>query len=399
MPHYLLTFLGTGPEDANGNKLRSYRTANYLLPSGRSFASSFVAKALWSTGEYDGLLLIGTMGSMWEEAYTTFAPHPDDQLATALYERAGAASEDTPLAGDWLHPVEEVLPGQSRVCLLEYGYTAASAARNVELLADVLKVLPKGAELTLDITHGFRSLPFVAMAALQSASIRVDAPYRLRHIRYGMLELARAKGHAEVLSLDAVLQLERLARAAYIAQAYGRFVELYEALPLEHAMRSPLKALDESLALFRLQPAVDALERLRVALVRTDDSFADPVRWVFRSLTQDLSQNPTPAQVQFAFAHWFNRQRNYAAAIIYLHEALVTLQCQLMKRDSSVYEHRDQAKDRIKYDTRSLLGKRYKKLTPIRNAVAHASKEATRHPDSDIAYLNESLEALKATFA
>ncbi len=399
MPHYLLTFLGTGPEDANGQKLRSYRSANYLLPTGKHFESSFVAKALWSTGEYDGFLLIGTMGSMWEEAYNAFAPTVDDAIAMRLYECAAAATEDTPLASDWLGPVVEVLPGKSRVCILEYGYTAESLAQNVALLTEALQVLPKGAELTLDITHGFRSLPFVALAALQSASIRVDAPYRLRHIRYGMLELSRQKGHAEVVSLDSVLQLERLARGAYIAQAYGRFVEIYEALPQNHPLRSPLKALDEGLALFRLQPSTDALLRVQQALATTNDPVADPVRWVVDSLLEGFRQNPKPSQIQFAFAKWFNRQRQFGGAIIYLVEAIVTRQCELSKLDSSSFDARERAKTELKVGGNAVLGRRYVKLLPIRNAVAHASKASVRVPEKDIADLNESLQALAATFA
>lgn len=397
--HYLLSFLGTGQYDTHGNT-RRYREATYRLPDGRLQTSPFVAEALWRAGEYDGIVLIGTMGSMWEEAYLRFAgADADDATATALFERAGAATADTPLADDWVDAVRAALPGESYVAVLEYGLTPESLARNVPRLGDALAVLPKGAHLALDITHGFRSQPFVAIAALQAASVRRDAPYRLRHIRYGMLETLRTRDHASVVALDAVLELEQLARAAYVAQTYGRFGEMAEVFGDAHALTRPLRRLDEALSMQRVLAATEALERLRGAVDAPDDPRVQPLTWVLRSLLDGLSASPTGGQLQFAFARWYHRQRQYAAAVIFLQEAIVT---RVVERDSlgvpTARGPRERAGAELMKANGTEANRRYRRLRPIRNDLAHAVMDSRRNPDNDIAYLGESLRALGPFF-
>ncbi len=398
--HYLLTFLGTGQYEQNGNA-RRYRTAKYVLPDGSEYESPFVAEALWSSGEYDGIVLVGTMGSMWEEAYLRFASDAaDDAVATQLYERSAAATAETAITVDWCPPLEQVLPGESHIVLIEYGMTPNSLARNVELLSHALQVLPKGAELTLDITHGFRSMPLVFTAAIQAASVRKDAPYHLRHVRYGMIETIRSHGHATVVALDTVINLEAAGRAAYIAQTYGRFGEFGNLLGSAHPLYRPLMAMEEALAMYRVDEAVAAILSVEATLRENTEPRLEPLRYVLDKLLHGTDKESSPGQIQFALAQWFDLQHNYAAAVIFLVEAIVTRQAEHMQLPNSIDKSfRQRAIDRLKAELKSPAGRRYKALQPIRNSVAHASLEANRQPHTDIAYIHESIQALPAFFA
>ena len=367
-------------------------------PDGQTFESPFVAEALWHLGDYDGLILVGTMASMWEEAYQRFARDPRDEAAMALFERATASTAATALETDWLAPVKEALPGDAYVVLLEYGLDAGSLARNVGLLADALQVLPKGASLTLDITHGFRSQPLVTLAALQATTARFDAPYRVKHVRYGMLETLRDHDYASIVDLDEVMHLEAVGRAAYIAQRYGRFTELVEVLPKGHPAISPLERLDEALAFMRMQPATEALRRLSKVFAKDHSASLEPARWVVASLLEGLRDDPSDAQVQYAFARWYLRQRNYAAAVIFFLEAIVTQKCLRLSGPPSGTDARRTAILKLKAGT-SPEAVHYNRLRKLRNAVAHASAPDARQTTGDIALLKEAFHELHAYFA
>ena len=86
MSKVLLSFLGTGAKNE-----RVYKTLNYKFDSGESYDTSFMADALATYYGIDKIILVGTVKSMWEEAYSVFSikhnlPIEDDDLLDILFE-------------------------------------------------------------------------------------------------------------------------------------------------------------------------------------------------------------------------------------------------------------------------------------------------------------------------
>ena len=411
MPNYLLTFIGTGGyRQADG--ARAYREADYDL-DGERYRTTFLAHALFYHGGFSGVVVAGTAASMWEKVYEHFAadgPGVDEEAYLALGTRTEAADAETPVgvvgpgeewADQWLDPVRDVLPGWSSVALLEYGTSAAELAGNVERLAAAVAHVPAGGQLAVDITHGFRSFPLVALAALQALSVQRDRRYRIGAVYYGMLDVARALGYAPVIRLDLVTDLEFASRAAYVAQAYGRFDELLPVLP-KGELAAATAELNDAVALQRLGNVATVLARVEAALDQTDDArlsvtqaqAVSALRWVLRSLFAGFGDSPTPSQRQYVLARWFHRQRNYAAAYLLLPEAIVTERC---LRTGGGYAGAGPRQAAAEWLRRSGGGIRatYQTIAPIRHRIAHASITSVADDlAGEIARLPDFLEAV-----
>ena len=386
--HYLLTFIGTGGyRQADG--ARAYREADYEL-DGERYRTTLLAHALFYHGGFSGVIVAGTVASMWEKVYEHFAadgPGVDEDIYLALGTRTEAADAHTPVDDDldefgeagWLEPVREALPGYSAAVLLEYGLDSAQLARNVERIATGLAAVPAGGELAVDITHGFRSFPLVALAALQALSVQRDRRYRVGAVYYGMLDAASALGYAPVVRLDLVTDLEYAGRAAYIAQAYGRFDELLPVLP-EGELAEATAALNDAIALQRLGRVGHLLARVAaslgrldgVALTVTERQASEALRWVLRSLFAGFGESPTASQQQYVLARWFHRQRNYAAAYLLLAESVVTERC-LRTGGGHVGKAGRQAASAWLGGAGGGVRAAYRRITRVRHRIAHAS--------------------------
>jgi CRISPR-associated DxTHG motif protein len=98
------------------------------------------------------------------------------------------------------------------------------------LFSRLTQELPSKDEVVLDITHGFRSLPFVAMLA--ATFLRIANDVKIRHIVYGAFEAKDEDGAVPVFDLTPLVELLEWASATDRFLATGdarRIAEFLEA--------------------------------------------------------------------------------------------------------------------------------------------------------------------------
>ncbi|MBE3577810.1 MAG: TIGR02221 family CRISPR-associated protein [Limnochordales bacterium] len=117
-----------------------------------------------------------------------------------------------------------------------------------EILARILAAVPPGIRLTLDITHGFRSLPFVYLtAALFLTSLR---DVRIEGVYYGMLEAGEKDGARPLVDLSVVLNLAEWFYATRMFRETGQAHDLVRLLSMQLTRSGAGKQLILALAEF-----------------------------------------------------------------------------------------------------------------------------------------------------
>ncbi|MBE3584332.1 MAG: TIGR02221 family CRISPR-associated protein [Limnochordaceae bacterium] len=105
-----------------------------------------------------------------------------------------------------------------------------SPAEVWDILTRILAAVPAGIRLTLDVTHGFRSLPFVYLtAALFLTSLR---DVRIEGVYYGMLEAGEKDGVKPLVDLSVVLNLAEWFYATRMFRETGQAHDLIRLLSM-----------------------------------------------------------------------------------------------------------------------------------------------------------------------
>jgi CRISPR-associated Csx2 family protein len=237
--HLQISFLGKSQLDSR----TGYRPARYRFDDSEVIETAFFGLALVRKMKPDRLLLLGTAGSMWDVLVENQID--DDRLEAERLALIDAVRENH-VTDELLAPLADVI-GERVGCPVElrvipYGRDAAEQAQILDTVARVVSAT-KVREVMLDVTHGLRHLPMLALVAafyLQHVA-RVD----VADILYGALEMMTEEG-APVLSLRGLLAgMEWIeALSAYDRDGdYGVFVPLLQTAgladaPLQHLRRA-----------------------------------------------------------------------------------------------------------------------------------------------------------------
>jgi CRISPR-associated DxTHG motif protein len=208
MARTALSFLGTG----------TYKTTTYVWRE-RSYATRFMPVALQSIFDPDELLVAETPGAR-------------DKHGDALRQECDMTSVDVPRATD-----EEAW---------------------WRMFNALTEAVPRETTLLVDVTHGFRSQPFLSLAVI--IYLRVTKDIEVERIVYGAYEAGR-DGSSPVVDLTAFLDLIDWAKATEQFEQYG------DAAPLQDMFEDLAREsqLGDQAAL-HLGPAGMTLQRLTRAL-------------------------------------------------------------------------------------------------------------------------------------
>jgi CRISPR-associated Csx2 family protein len=200
-----ISFLGKSQLDSK----TGYRSARYRFDDGSVVETAFFGLALARKLKPRRLVLLGTSGSMWDTLVETQTEHPqgDDGLDQARMDLIDAVRLDAATDAH-LAPLTALV--ESRVgCpvalrVIPYGRNATEQASILRVMADAVSG-QRRADVALDVTHGLRHLPMLALVAafyLEHVS-RVE----VTEIYYGALEMTEKGegGLTPVLSLKGLL--------------------------------------------------------------------------------------------------------------------------------------------------------------------------------------------------
>ena len=389
----LLSFLGTGLLGRNDKSYkdkktdREYITANYelnneVLPQ----EEKFITIALSKFRKYDGILLLGTMKSMWDEAYAAFCDKNgiqiDEVYRKTLVELSTSSNHKTPLSNAQFDEVSKAMGGISKAVPIYYGLNDEEQWKNFEIIEKSIDNISDHTKtIDLDITHAFRSLPLFAISVINFLSMSKGKSVRLGEIYYGNLEVKQETNEiAKIVTLKPVEGMYRWVEAASAFQNFGNGKLLQERLEREgfnleaNAVGNFSNQLQLNYA-DRIKKAVPELYKLKSdELPRAAQLTIKPVIDKFlKNFDTELPNH----RFHLELARWYSENFNYGYAYINLAEAMVSFGgyqngIDIQKGNNQQKEkNQKKAKDYWKDDPL------YQYVNNIRNTVAHPSSNDT----------------------
>lgn len=354
----LISFLGKGRLD----RRTGYQRATYRFDEGFVRDVPYLGLALREYLRPDRLVLLGTTGSMWDVFF--FENEADSESgALALADSVAANRVDEAALAPLGERLGRHLGCDVRCALIPYARDDAEQARVLAILA---KHVERGAEVHLDVTHGFRHQPMLALVAARYLA-RVKRAH-VRDLYYGALEMPEPDGTRPVLRLSGLLRMLDWvsALACYEKDGdYGVFEHLLRAdgMATEHAQllaRAAFheRAMHSELAKRELDNAVDAVRRHEGAfgfLFR--DELLARIDWYRGRGRFDR---------ELALAEAYLARADYVRAAIYMLEGAVTRRVWQGKGNHNDYDERDTARKALCAGDPNV-----RRLDRLRNALAH----------------------------
>jgi CRISPR-associated Csx2 family protein len=387
----LITMLGRTPKDAT----IGYRSTIHTFPDGtRGQPTAFFGWSIrhWLRPQPERLVILGTVGSMWDYLFET--ADLDDSLEgarLALLEPTEQKCVDQPLLDRWTPKLQQHIGCELKLVVIPYARDEAEQLRIVETMAEHVG---EGDRVHLDVTHGLRHLPMLAL---------VSALY-LRHLRGAAIEkiwyaaFDPDTGEAPVYDLAGLLRVVDWVGALQSFDKdgdYAVFDPLLEtwALPERNALREAAYLEQVS----RIREARGKLRGVDAALSREPPTsvaglFAPRLReriaWI---------HGHTPYQHQRRLALRHLEQGDILRCSIFAYEAFVTRQVQQQDGDPADRKVRDEARrtleDHMKtFQTNDARVRDYRLLRGLRNHFAHGN----RAENSEVERVAGSAESVRA---
>ncbi|WP_028324735.1 TIGR02221 family CRISPR-associated protein [Desulfatirhabdium butyrativorans] len=375
MAHTLIGFLGRGALDAK----TGYRKTKYRFPDGIIRETPFFSMALLQylkadiENPPDGMVLLGTEGSMWGVLAESLAKTGENEEARLqLYEAEtrGRVTEEI-LAS--IQPIADRAFGcPVRMRLIPY---CRDETEQIAILKTIADVTPKG-RVSFDLTHGFRHLGMVGFMAAFMLE-RISDATTVAGLWYGALDMIR-DGVAPVIRLDGLMRVHRWIAALdrYDARGdYGVFADLLQEDGLDAKKTTEL-----SMAAFHEGNSniLDASKHLKPVIESLAQPLEGPSGLFQKRLQKRLSwvNQKDRAVQQLALAHVAFKRNDYLRCAILAIESIVTRRCLDSKLDPWKTEHREQVKtqlNRMANRSPSPAAAAYFTLNNLRNALAHSA--------------------------
>ncbi len=384
--HTLITFLGRVPKSEGG-----YRKTRYHFPDGSETAeTAFFGWALAQRLRPDRLIILGTSGSMWE--YLSQIPALaglSDQDHLALLDATEHKLVDQALLDRVIAARENTIGPELRLEIIPYCRTQAE---QVQLLGAMARHVPPDSAVSLDVTHGFRHLPMLAL--ISALHLRMVRRAEIRGFHYGAYD--PDTGEASVFELGGLLHIADWLNALHAFDKdgdYGVFADLLEADGLSETETAQLR---RSAFLERTSNAYLAQKSLRTFTQSvTRERFAGAARLFADELEQRLGwhKGGDLYRWQSTLARQYLQRGDYIRATIFGYEAFVT---RLIEPSESDWDYLDREQAFKAYENGergpNVLKEDYFTLKNLRNALAHGN----RPKDNRIARIAEDPQRLPA---
>lgn len=360
----LISFLGKNKADAQ----TGYRKANYCFEPDFSRAVSFFGLALLDYAKPDRLILAGTAGSMWDVFFEH--QHTDDEATLALMDAVEREAVTTQMLAIHEQPLSEKLGIPVQCLLISY---ARDEAEQSTILSDLADHLAPGEKVILDVTHGFRHLPMLALvAARYLARVR---QVQVQEVYYGALEMTDpASKQTPVLRLSAMLKMLDWIDALAVYESSGNY-GIFAPLLQQDGMQPDRANLLAQAAYFeRNGNPVQAKQSLSGAHNHVRDH-QGPLGQLFKTtLTEHIGwfRQGSRADWELALADRYLARQDYLRAITYLCEAYISRATERLGGNVNQFEDRDWAFKEADKNQDVWL------LKHLRNAMTHGVRTDNR---------------------
>jgi CRISPR-associated DxTHG motif protein len=346
-------------------------------------------------------------GQIYSTPYTQEAircHYPDYALKVLLTEKAA------------------VTHGQALRERVEYESVPIPAGRSEAELWDIfnaiVEAVPEGAELVMDVSHGFRSQPILALAVLQL--LQVVKRVRVKRVLYGAFDTETKQ--ADFFDLTPFLELMEWTQATRDLLEYGNGGRLRQLLKQIHrhsymvdgprakelsSVGEILEGVGSSLELLRINEVLEQAKGLLRALATARDDVTKlprsrplglllgRIEERYQTLATDNLFDTEGLKAQAAMIELLLETGSYAQAIALARELMVTWLC-LQRQFDPISErsaaenllgsHADAVRKKQAIDEhKAKLGLLWDKISYIRNDIAHAAMRPRPLPSQSLA--------------
>jgi CRISPR-associated Csx2 family protein len=305
---------------------------------------------------------------MWD----VFLEHQgvSDEDVLALIEAVQEERVDAPMLATHEKRLSEKLGLPVKCLLIPY---ARDEQEQVIVLNYLAQVVSQGETIGLDVTHGFRHLPMLALVAARYLTHVANA--KIDGIHYGALEMT-GNDETPVLRLDGLLKMLDWVEALAIYDKdgdYGIFGKLLEkdGFPADRA-----RQLEKAAYFERISNPVQASQTLagNTGVFATIEKHNGSLSALFKETLKERVQwfrGQDRAAWELSLGDTYLERHDYLRAAIFFYEAYATRATLRHGGDINDFDSRDQY---YKEESNSLDSKEPKKLKDLRNALAHGLK-------------------------
>lgn len=401
MSKTLISFLGSGkPQNLDGANKRGYRKAKYSIDGKIVGESSFIFSILMDYYQFDNIILIGTVKSMWEAVYEYYCKKNNIGIDWDEYNRLekviGKANHQTELDVLDLTKVKSALGSNSEALLIPYGLNKQEQIEIFNTVSKAFERFENGDEIILDVTHSFRSLPLFATSLINYIQSFSDKNIHFNKVYYGMLDvMSEHNGVAPIIDISTAVELQNWTTAAYSFKEYGKGTLLADLLGGEEG---------KMIKIFSDAVNINYLNEIRTRLANFQQ-FADKkmtnefAQWVVPKVLSSFTRRLQKAgnsqwRFQFELSQWHRERDNYSSAYIVFVESILTYVCEEKGWDWKEKNKREEAKNEIISNNYKDLRRLYVAANEPRKNIAHNLNRRGYKVNRDI----ENLEVLQKDF-
>ena len=359
----LISFLGKGQDPKTG-----YRLARYRFDADFVREVPYLGVALTEYLQPERLVLVGTAGSMWDVFFEQQGA--DDGAVLPLIEAVAAENVNDTLLRDCEAHLTNTLGIATTCLLIPY---ARDISEQSALLGRLAETVSAGEHVDIDVTHGFRHLPMLALVA---ARYLVHVRHvKVRELYYGALEMTPSGGETPVLRLSGMLQMLDWVEALACYEKDGDYSAFSKLLADDGMDPQRTDLLNQAAFFERTGNPVKAKEKLSSVFESVNvhqgalgglfrDELAKRIYW-HRGARRD--------NWELMLADAYLERHDYLRAATYLYEAFITRATFKHKLDPNDYEQREEA-----YDKERQANPEAKDLEYLRNAMAHGVRSGNK---------------------
>ena len=366
----LVTFLGRVPRTESGYRPTRYDFGDDSPEEETAFFGWVLHKRL-KPGK---IIILGTTGSMWDHLFEGNDGIADDDLMK-LMESVDAQNVAQDQLNELAPALEASLGSPVTLRLIPYGLTEAE---QIELLKILAAEVGPGDRVHIDVTHGFRHLPMLALLA--GLYIQQLKQADIAGIWYGSYD--PDTGKAPVYDLSGLLRIAGWLRAFASFDKDGDYRIFTPLLRASGLDGRPCEWLDKAGYFENILNVGEATGKLRQALQGLDGSqgsLTPDARLLMPALRERLDWISESKQFekQRELADHALEKGDYLRAVLYAYESVITRLCQLGGTDINSFEGREAMRknyEKVLREDRSAEKESYFLLKHIRNQVAHGSR-------------------------
>lgn len=381
MAHTLISFLGRVPKGAAG-----YRKTRYSFDGTPGEPTAFIGWSLRRRLLPDRLVILGTAGSMWDHLFETDidlgAAAEDERLA--LQEATEARAVSAALLAPLAPLLAQRLGCGVRLALIPY---CRNENEQLDLLAIMAAQVEQGDRVSLDVTHGFRHLPMLALLSVMH--LRVVRAAQIQGIYYGAYD--PDTGAAPVIDLSGLMRIADWLNALNTYDKdgdYGAFAELLGPAGGQLARAAYFE---------RTSNPVKAREALTTWFSRSDrHPDHDPTAHLFRSQLEARVRwfrLPDRPAWEKNLAWEYLDLRDYVRAAIYGLEAVISGEVIQRGLDAGNFDCRNTLREELRHQREG-----FRTLVHLRNELAHGVRPFNQEIERALSDESNLRNALKSLF-